>query len=258
MRRLIIEEPISRAASWASQVGWFALAVTMISIAIIRIGLVDVRLGLVALFAGLLLALGAVLLTVVAFVRIWREGRRGLGLAVRTLLLGAVILGWPSWLAARAARAPPLTDITTDLADPPAFARSRAALAERDGHMPPDPPPEARESQARGYATLKSLTLDLAPGAAFDLALKGAAARGWKVIDQVRPAGRSGIGHIDAVDRTLVLRIPDDVTVRVRPLGAGTQIDVRSASRFGYHDLGANAQRIRRFLDEVSSLAQDQ
>lgn len=258
MRRLIIEEPVSRAASWSSQVVWFAFAVTLISIAIIRFGFVDVRLGLVALLAGLLLALVSVLLTFIAFVRIWTEGRRGLGLAVRTLVLGAAILAWPSWLAARSARLPPLTDISTDLADPPAFARSRAAMAARDGLIPPDPPAAAREKQAAAYATLRPLVLDVTPQAAFDLALTVANSRKWQVVDQVRPGGRSGIGHLDAVDRTMILRIADDVTVRVRAVGAGSQIDVRSVSRFGYHDLGTNAQRIRRYLDDVAALAQDQ
>jgi uncharacterized protein (DUF1499 family) len=57
------------------------------------------------------------------------------------------------------------------------------------------------------------------------------------------------------VDRTLLLRLPDDITVRIRPRADGTRIDIRSASRLGHHDFGANAARIRRFLEEVSELA---
>jgi uncharacterized protein (DUF1499 family) len=57
------------------------------------------------------------------------------------------------------------------------------------------------------------------------------------------------------VARTFLLRLPDDVTVRVRPRADGARIDVRSVSRIGRHDLGANAARIRAFLDEVSALA---
>jgi uncharacterized protein (DUF1499 family) len=78
---------------------------------------------------------------------------------------------------------------------------------------------------------------------------------GWRIIEAVKPGGRMGLGRLEAVDRTFLLRLPDDVTVRIRPRADGTRIDVRSASRIGTHDLGANAARIRRFLDEVSNLA---
>ena len=75
------------------------------------------------------------------------------------------------------------------------------------------------------------------------------------MIEAVKPGGRFGAGRLEAVDRTVRLRLPDDVTVRIRPRADGTRIDVRSASRIGRHDLGANAARIRRFLEELSNLA---
>ena len=40
----------------------------------------------------------------------------------------------------------------------------------------------------------------------------------------------------------------DDIVVRVRPEGAGSRVDVRSMSRVGLSDLGANAARVRAFL----------
>jgi uncharacterized protein (DUF1499 family) len=64
-----------------------------------------------------------------------------------------------------------------------------------------------------------------------------------------------GDGRFDAVDRTLVLRLPEDVTVRVRPLPDGSRVDVRSASRVGPHDLGSNARRVQRFLETLSDMA---
>jgi uncharacterized protein (DUF1499 family) len=78
---------------------------------------------------------------------------------------------------------------------------------------------------------------------------------GWQVIEAVPPGGRSGQGRLDAVARSLVLKLPEDITVRIRPLADGTRIDIRSASRLGVHDLGANAKRIRAFLEEASGLA---
>jgi uncharacterized protein (DUF1499 family) len=41
------------------------------------------------------------------------------------------------------------------------------------------------------------------------------------------------------------------VVVRIRPEGAGSRLDVRSKSRVGRSDVGANARRIRRFLAQL-------
>jgi uncharacterized protein (DUF1499 family) len=40
----------------------------------------------------------------------------------------------------------------------------------------------------------------------------------------------------------------DDVVIRVRPLDAGSVIDVRSLSRIGGSDFGTNARRVRAYL----------
>jgi uncharacterized protein (DUF1499 family) len=40
----------------------------------------------------------------------------------------------------------------------------------------------------------------------------------------------------------------DDVAIRISPAGAGSRVDMRSRSRVGRSDLGANARRIREFL----------
>jgi uncharacterized protein (DUF1499 family) len=53
------------------------------------------------------------------------------------------------------------------------------------------------------------------------------------------------------VARTPVMGFRDDITIRVRSSGEGARIDVRSASRYGRHDFGTNAARIRTLLDDV-------
>jgi uncharacterized protein (DUF1499 family) len=255
MRRLIIEEPVSRPAQWSPLVATFALAVTIIAVLLIRLSRVDYAAGFAALGFGLGLALIAILLSLLAFLRIWQEGRRGLGSAVRGLILGVAILAYPSWFALKAATLPAINDITTDTENPPAFSRSRAALEARNQRVPPDVPPEVREAQREAYAQIAPLTLDVGPDEAFEMVRKAATNLGWQIVEAVKPGGRIGLGRLEAVDRTFLLRLPDDVTVRLRPRADGTRIDVRSASRIGNQDLGANAARIRRFLDEVSNLA---
>ena len=43
----------------------------------------------------------------------------------------------------------------------------------------------------------------------------------------------------------------DDISVRIRPAAGGSRIDIRSKSRDGQGDIGANAARIRTFRDAL-------
>jgi uncharacterized protein (DUF1499 family) len=255
MRHLILEEPFSRPAKWSPMLAWFALAVSVIAVLLIRLGRIDYDAGFVALGGGLVAAVVAVSLSILGFVRIWQEGRRGLGSAIKGLLIACLVLAYPGWLAVKAVTLPPINDISTDTEDPPTFSRSRAALDARQGRVPPEVSPQARERQREAYVQIAPLTLDIGPEEAFALVRKAAGNLGWQVIEAVPPGGRMGTGRLEAVDRTFFLKLPDDVTVRIRPRVDGTRIDIRSASRMGSHDLGTNAARIRAFLEEASNLA---
>jgi uncharacterized protein (DUF1499 family) len=255
MRHLILEEPFSRPAKWSPKLAWFGLVVTVMAVLLIRLGRVDYPSGFTAVGAGLAIAVAAVAMALIGFVRIWQEGRRGLGSALQGLIIAALVLGYPAVLAAKAVTLPAINDVSTDTDDPPLFSRSRAALEARSGRVPPDVPREAREMQREAYVQIAPLTLDIGPAEAFDLVRKAAANLGWQVIEAVPPGGRIGTGRLEAIDRTFLLKLPDDITVRLRPRADGTRIDIRSASRFGSHDLGVNAARIRKFLEETSNLA---
>jgi uncharacterized protein (DUF1499 family) len=58
-------------------------------------------------------------------------------------------------------------------------------------------------------------------------------------------------GIVEATATTFWFGFKDDVVVRVRPAasGVGSLVDVRSVSRVGVSDLGANARRIGEFLE---------
>ena len=74
-------------------------------------------------------------ITAAAFEAIWRDGRKGVRTALWGLFLGLVVLSMPAIGAWRIVAYPRLTDISTDLDDPPAFeqivglARSHAPAA---------------------------------------------------------------------------------------------------------------------------------
>lgn len=63
-----------------------------------------------------------------------------------------------------------------------------------------------------------------------------------------------GSGLIHAEAKTLVLRLVDDVRLKLKlDDNALTRVDMWSASRVGRADLGANARRIARFYRELDT-----
>ena len=71
---------------------------------------------------------------------------------------------------------------------------------------------------------------------------------GWEIVEASPSEGR-----IEATARTFWFGFKDDVVVRVTPSGDGSRIDVRSVSRVGKSDVGANAKRIRTYLERLQN-----
>jgi uncharacterized protein (DUF1499 family) len=254
MRAIVTPKPVSVAALWCRRLAIFALAVGAIAVAATRFQIVEVPAGLTILASAILIDCIALLLGGTSFVTMWRTGRRGVAITLTGLLIAAVLLAWPAWLAFQALRLPVLNDVSTDTRDPPAFSQSRAALAARDGFVHGSMTAAEGAAQRAAYPGVQPILLELDADEAYQLALKAVIARGWKIVDQAAPgAGRSGLGHIDAIQRSLIMGFPEDVTIRVKPLAGQTRIDVRSASRFGRNDFGASAQRIEKYAQELQN-----
>ncbi|AMJ61044.1 DUF1499 domain-containing protein [Bosea sp. PAMC 26642] len=252
-RRLVFEEPVSRAAMWSRRLAWFALAMLLLSLLVFRLSQPSVQ-GLVPVAGAYGLVLLALLMAIMAFVRIWQAGHRGVGMAAQAFVLALLMLAPAAFGAFKLATLPALNDISTDIDDPPAFSRSRVALDARRGLLPPDMPAERRRLQRQAYPKTLPIVLEVTADIAFDIARRAALAQGWQVLESTRPGGRTGAGRIEAVARTRILRFADDITIRIRPRADGSRIDIRSASRIGSHDLGANAARIATFAEEVDLL----
>src|SRR5208282_5997015 len=103
MRRLIVEEPVSRAAVWSRRAAIFALATAGVAIGLSRLGGVESAAAALTVFgAALTLAALAILLAGAAAAVIWRTGRRGADQAAFGLALSAAIVAYPAYLMARA------------------------------------------------------------------------------------------------------------------------------------------------------------
>jgi len=242
------DEPVSRLAAWSGRLALFSLAVAALSVIIVRSGLLEIVPALTTFAAALVFAALAVLLAFASFVVIWRQGLSGLGYALLGLFLGLLLLAYPGYLGYRASKLPTIADITTDPANPPRFD-VLARLRPRGSSNYPGA--TVAERQRAAYPDVVPLQVDTTPKLAYDIALALVSKRKWVVVDQRPPAPGRRDGVIEAVARTLIMGFRDDVAIRVSPLGQGARVDVRSASRFGLHDFGANASRIRSLLEDI-------
>jgi len=253
MRRQLPPEPLSLAAMWSRRLGLFAATVAGLAILLVRTRALDPASALATLGAAVAVALAALLLFAAACATIWRSGARGFGVALVGLFFVVATLAYPAYLAYEAVRLPVLADVSTDPADPPDFSRSATALAARQGVNHPQPPPETRAVQRAAYPDAEPIVVDLELDDAVQTVLKAANVRGWRLVEQRPPGPKSGDAHLDFLDKTRLMGFDVDVTVRLHPLAGQTRIDVRSASRYGRHDFGSNANRISTFAEELQN-----
>ena len=247
-RPTFMEQPTSRLAAWSGRFALFGLAVVVLSIIIVRTGLLEIVPALATFAAGLMFAGLAILSAFASFVTIWRQGLGGLRYSVLGIFLGLALLAYPGYLGYRASKLPMIADITTDPDNAPAFD-VLARLRPRGSSAYPGQAVAAKQEAA--YPDIAPLQLEVAPKLAYDIALELVTRRRWHIVDALPPVPGRRPGVIEAVARTLIMGFRDDVVIRVSAAGAGSRVDMRSASRYGLHDFGANAARVRTLLGAI-------
>jgi uncharacterized protein (DUF1499 family) len=253
-RRRIAEQPTSRLAIWSRRLALFSLAATFIAIIVVRSGALEIVPALSTLGGALALALLAILLAFGAAISIWKDGVGGIGEAVTGLLIGLALIAYPLYVGVKAYRLPAIYDITTDPIDPPRFD-AIARLRPRDANPVTYAGLYTAEQQRTAYSDIEPDMTSVSPQEAYDAALKVITRRKWHVVDARPPQGTAPReGLIEAIARTPILGFRDDVAVRVRATRDGARIDVRSASRYGRHDLGTNAARVRALIEDIDDV----
>jgi uncharacterized protein (DUF1499 family) len=253
-RRRVAEEPVSKLAIWSRRLALFAMAVVLLVIVIVNLGFLDPLPAISTLAGSLFFALVAMVLAFGAFVVIWRQGLRGLGLAVAALSIGIAMLAYPAYLGVLFYRLPAVNDITTDPVDPPRF-EAIARLRPRGANPIAYPGAAALQLQRAAYPDIEPLLVSVPPLEAYDAALAVITKRKWRIVDVRPPQTGRREGRIEAVARTPLMGFRDDIVVRVRAAEDGARIDMRSASRYGVHDFGANASRLRSLSSDIDDLA---
>lgn len=224
-------------------------------------------------YRWLLGSLGCLLLPLLGIVGTrWHWWPYTLGLMLLVAALGLAILLLPlalwhrQWLAAlppllllmlvfpfvlRGLTLPVIHDISTDTTQPPPLTAA-ARLRSASDH-PTDYEGEAlAHQQAATWPTLGPLLLPYPPEQVHRRVRNLIAQRGWTLTADNKQ-------QLEAVVSSRLFGFRDDVAIRLTPVdtksdsdtGVHTRVDMRSASRVGKSDLGANAERIRAFLADL-------
>lgn len=206
-----------------------------------RAGLWSFGTGFTVLRWAAYIGIAAILLALLFILLLRPRGTTLASLGV-ALLLGMITFALP-WQQRRTARSvPPIHDITTDLGNPPEFV----AVVPLRADAPNSTVYEGEEiatQQRAAYPDIAPLFFETSTSAVFTQALDAARAMGWDIV-----AADSTAGRIEATATTRWFGFKDDVVVRISPDGSRTRVDVRSLSRVGGSDVGANAARIRKYM----------
>lgn len=203
---------------------------------------------LVALVGALLVFLVGIIMVIVAS-RKDLPKERNMIFAAMLISLIPMIFVVPQMLKARSV--PPIHDISTDTTNPPDFY----AVVELRKDAPNDliyahdgSAETLAALQTKAYPKLKSVTTELSVEETVNRATNVLKAQGLEIVNS-----DADTGIVEATATTFWFGFKDDVVVRVRASDGETVIDVRSVSRVGQSDIGANAARIQQFLDAFTS-----
>jgi uncharacterized protein (DUF1499 family) len=224
-----------RAGQKVGAFGVVAAILTIVGPLVAYLGLVPPIVGFVLFAVGGILS---VVLALAAIVRLIRGRGLNLGAAV-SLLVAAAFVG----LIVAGGDHPRINDFTTDTSDPPAMTFA-ATLPDNHGRDLSYPTAFAAIQQ-KCCGDLQSVQLPVPPAEALERARRLAEAQpSWRVTHTDAAAGT-----VEAVATSRLFHFQDDIVVRVRPGAAGgSVVDMRSKSRVGQGDMGANAARIRQFM----------
>jgi uncharacterized protein (DUF1499 family) len=248
-------EPVSSLATWARNLAVFAVVAVLVSIIIVRFGFLEMKPALATFFGGLAIAGLSILFGLAGFAAIWQNGSRGMARILLAFLINGAILAYPAYLALQYRRLPAIHDITTDPIDPPRFD-SLARLRTGDGtNTAVYAGLYSAERQHQFYPDIEPIELEIPAERAYAIALQLVNKRKWLVIDERAPQPPRRIGRIEAVARTPIMGFREDVSIRVVPDGDDSRVDIRSASRYFESDLGSNAARVTRFIDDLNTAA---
>ena len=246
----IYPEHHSRSARWSRRFAVLAVLLFVTAGAAHRFDRLPTETFLLVIGVVALLVLVSLIAFAVGFQRMWTRGNKvGSNLVVAALFLVGVLVPI-GVLAYHGATTPMLYDISTDLQEQPLLGRGSKRTEFMN--LPHAMTAEEIAAHRAGYPDLVGHSYAL-PGARMrEIITTLVTERGWE-ITRPFPFPSGPAATLDAVAGTFLLGFPSDVAIRVADEDTATFVDMRSASRYGRHDFGDNAMRIKRFFADLDA-----
>jgi uncharacterized protein (DUF1499 family) len=237
-------------ARWTTRIALFSVLLAGVALGAHRFGPMTTLTAFNLMGLAFVCAAFSLVLGTLATIVIWRTGCAGALRVAFGMVLAISLLGWPIAFLGAYRSLPPLTDISTDSAQPPKFVE--LARLRGPGSNTSTYPVISAKLQAEAYPDLKPMMIDRPAEETFEIVREAVFRQKMTIVREQPAENKTGkSGFIEAVDRTLVMGLYDDVSVRVDGDAGRSRVDFRSASRFGSHDFGRNAERMRRLMREV-------
>lgn len=247
--RIIEESRWSWSAPWARRFAVLGLAVVLVAIAAHWLLLLETPALFWSLVTAAALALLALLLAGIGLPRVWYYGYRGGRDLAKAFIVAALVLIPACFAVFMALTTPKISDVSTDLDEPPAFTAEGAVRGW--GMNAAEFPSEAsKELQRAEYPEVAGRRYDVPienVRAAAETTMKE---YGWPILGP-HIIGTGSRFNIETVVYSPVLALPSDVVVRLVEDGDSTFVDMRAASRYGDRDFGLNAGLVTAFLKEL-------
>lgn len=240
-------------------VAWLAFYDGLLAVALLAAGVVGAHwrymtplIGLSTFLLGTLVGLIALLLGLIGIL-VTRNPTRSAARPRATIgtVLGLVTIMPVLLIIVTGPKVPAINDITTDFDSCPEFTHAQQLNANHGRNMTYDKAKYA-DRQLQGYGPLLPMTMPQGPDDAFKIVDQTAKGMPTWVLTVEDPATHT----IEGYDTSKLFHFNDNFVIVVRPgEGGGSLVEMRSKSRDGVGDVGANYKRIQAFFATLSSTA---
>lgn len=211
-----------------------------------KYGVVDLGTAFTGFKFGVFAGIAALILLVLQI--LFKRKTVTLGSTIMALLLSTIAIAIPLSMLNKGKSVPPIHDISTDLVNPPEFVAIAPLRADA-----PNPVEyagvEAATQQRAAYPELQTLNYPQSKSELVEATKQVIDNSGWQLVNI-----DANQGIVEATDRTMWFGFKDDVIVRITDNGSKRLVDIRSKSRVGGSDLGKNAERIHKFIEELEGI----
>lgn len=249
---LAIPEREPATSRWATRAALFAFGLFVSAAFLFRLFGMPTPVAYNLVIVALAVAVLSIVFAIVAAGIIWRTGRPGTARVLFAVCLSLGLLMLPLVFVMWVRDYPLINDVTTDVANPPAFV----AVANLRGPGDNRVAYRARlaEEQLIAYPDIKPMQIARPTEEAYALVVDAVKRLKMDIVREEPPDPEAGTpGAIEAVDRTLILGLYEDIAIRVAGDGESARVDIRSASRFGRADMGNNAEGVRELIAEIQA-----